>query len=698
MARIDGAALTLVLAAPASGAPWLAYLGPRLPGGEDLDALLHAATPGRHGSQPDDPQPHGVFPEAARGSMGRPALVVRRGDAALVTAFGPALLEASPARLRMAMTDAVNGLTVEIDWTIGAGDVVRAAVTLTNTGTAPLAIDHLSSLALPLPAWATMATRFAGRWAAEMQATTGPITSTEASVSRGGRPGFGGGNWLVVQATGADADHGRMLGLHLAWTGDYDRLLECHADGSAVVQIGCRLDPGEVMLAPGDSFTTPPALFAFSTTGRNGLRRAFHTHLRTDVLPQRAAWGPRKVHLNSWEALAFDLDEAKVLALIAAAADLGVERFVLDDGWFHGRRDDRTSLGDWTPDAMRFPRGLAPIAEACTARGLDFGLWVEPEMVSPDSDLYRRHPDWCLHVAGQPRPTQRHQLVLDLTRPEVAAHIFESLDRLLTGQRIAYLKWDHNRELFPSAGKGHAQALAVLALLDRLRAAHPGLEIESCASGGGRVDCAILQRCHRIWASDNNDPGERLRINAAWGQFLPPEIIGSHVGPSPNPITGRRTPMDFRAKVALFGHMGVEADPAAMTAGERSVLAAHIAAYKQWRGVLHGGEMREIAFTAPDLWGALAVAADGAKALALVAATRLSPFYHAEPVRLNGLDPLGRYRVQLVEPGSRARLLPDPDKWRAGFTLSGRALAETGLRLPLSLPETAWLIGFERID
>lgn len=700
--RIDGAALTLVLAGCETGAPWLVFLGPRLRDDEDLAALVQAATTGRHGSQPDVPQPHGLLPEAGRGGMGRPALALRRGDTALSTAFGPATIEASPAALHVRMADACNGLALAIDWTIGAGDVVRAGVTLTNTGTSPLAIDHLASLALPLPAWADEATQFAGRWAAEMQAVTAPITGTQASASRGGRPGFGGGNWLVAQDQGAgagvDAGWGRMIGFHLAWSGDHDRLLERHADGSASVQIGCRLDPGEVVLAPGESFTTPQALFAFSAAGRNGLRRAFHAHLRADVLPGRAAWGPRKVHLNSWEALAFDLDETRVLELITAAADLGVERFVLDDGWFSGRRDDTTSLGDWTPDTARFPSGLAPIAAACAARGLDFGLWVEPEMVSPDSDLYRRHPDWCLHVPGQPRPTQRHQLVLDLTRPEVADHIFETLDRLLTNQPIAYLKWDHNRELFPTAGKGHAQALAVLALLDRLRAAHPALEIESCASGGGRVDFAILQRCHRIWASDNNDPGERLRINAAWGQFLPPEIIGSHVGPSPNPVTGRRTPMDFRAKVALFGHMGVEADPAAMTAGERAVLAAHIAVYKTWRDVIHGGEMREIGFSEPGLWGSLAIAADGRRALALATSTRLSAAHYAEPLRLTGLDPAARYTIRLIEPGPRVRLLADPEIWRRGLTLSGPALAETGLRLPLALPDTAWLIALERND
>lgn len=698
MARMDGATVSLVLAIGMTGAPQLVYLGPPLPADEDLQALWAVTATGRHGSQPDAEQPSGLFPEGGAGGMGAAALALRRGDAAVPTDFGRATITVSADRLLVRMEDAANGLAVAIDWQIGSGDSVRARTTLTNTGAAAVAVDRLASLVLPLPAWARHASHFAGRWAGEMRMTTAAIDGGRQRISRGGRPGFGGGNWLLVHEDAAGADAGKMIGMHLAFNGDHEQLTESDPDGAARVHLGCRLDPGEIVLAAGESFTAPEALFAFSAAGRNGVRRAFHAHLRADVLPGRAAWGPRKVHLNSWEALAFDLDEAKVLGLIAAAADLGVERFVLDDGWFSGRRDDTTSLGDWTPDSQRFPGGLGPIAAACRAHGLDFGLWVEPEMVNPDSALYRAHPDWCLHLPAAPRPTQRHQLVLDLTRAQVVDHIFETLDALLSEQPIAYLKWDHNRELFPLAGKGHAQALAVLALLERLRAAHPAIEIESCASGGGRIDLATLRHCHRVWPSDNNDPIERLRINAAWSQFLPPEIIGSHVGPSPNPITGRRTSMDFRAKVAFFGHMGIEADPAAMQPGERTRLAAHIALYKQWREVLHAGIQREIGFRHLGLWGTLAIAADGSRAVALAARCDFAPEYNAEPVRLTGLDALAFYRVTLLAPwpGRGARRLENAALWRTGLRLSGRALAEIGLMLPLDLPETAWLVGLER--
>ncbi|MBX9885974.1 MAG: alpha-galactosidase, partial [Novosphingobium sp.] len=515
--RIDGDAITLVFGLPADGTVRLLYAGGRLPGDEHLPALAAALAPRRHASQPDAPQLATLWPQAGRGYAGLPAMAVRRGDRLLaldlVLADGTLIADRSA---HLVLEDLAAGVRVAIDWRIGTGDVVRAAATITNLGATPLAVDRIVSVALPLPHWASHATRFHGRWAGEMREATAPIPyGRSGGDSRGGRPGFGGANWLIAHEPAFASDSGLGVALHLAWSGDHEVVIWRDGDG-AIVQLGARLDPGEIMLAPGARFTTPEAVLVIANGGRNAVRRALHAHLRADVLPDRASWPPRRVHLNSWEALAFDLDEAKLIRLARDAAAIGVERFVVDDGWFAGRRDDTTSLGDWTPDPRRLPHGLTPIIAATHALGMDFGLWVEPEMVSPDSDLYRAHPDWCLHRAGADRPTQRHQLVLDLARPEVGAHLFGVLDTLLTANRIAYLKWDHNRDLFPNDGVGYAQTQALYALIDRLRAAHPHVEIESCASGGGRIDYAMLTRCHRVWPSDNNDAIERLRINRAW--------------------------------------------------------------------------------------------------------------------------------------------------------------------------------------
>ena len=457
--------------------------------------------------------------------------------------------------------------------------------------------------------------------------------------------------------------------------------------------MGAALAQGGQVIQPKGVFGGSPVVFALAPD-RSALAQTFHRHLRESVLPARAAWGPRKVHLNSWEALGFNLSEPALIALAEDAASLGIERFVLDDGWFGGRRDDTTSLGDWTVSPDVFPNGLAPLIARVHALAMDFGLWVEPEMVSPDSDLYRAHPDWCLHIEGHERPTMRAQLALNMDREDVREYLFTCLDSLLREHAIAYLKWDHNRDLFPNAP---GQTQGFYALLIALRTTHPQVEIESCSSGGGRIDLGVLSRTHRVWPSDNNDAIERLRIIPAWSQFLPLEVLGSHVGPSPNPITGRRLGMDFRAKVALFGHMGVEADPARMSDKERATLSAHIALYKNWRGVLHSGALHRLAHPNPNVT-AMMVTHEG-EALALAAQTAFSPVFDAVPVRLAGLEPDARYRVTLPEPWPpKARhYLANPESWREGLVLSGTALMTQGLALPLTHPETAWLIALEAI-
>ena len=697
--RLDGDRITIALAWRGDDVPQLAYLGPRLPANEDIVALAGARERGRHESQADIPQRATIWPQAGRGWMGPTAASLRRETGPLT--FEPRTMAASVIERTVVieLADRIAAVAVRIEWRIGAGDVVMAQATLINEGGGDLSVDACASLALPLPDWAKAITDLSGRWSGEMRAATVDLArGAWVKESRGGRPGFGGGQWLLIGEPGADAGRGRMLAAHLGWSGDHVSRVERDNDGAALAMLGCRLEPGEVCLAPGERFETPAALIAVSEAGRNGLRHAFHDRLRAEVLPGRAGWGPRKVHLNSWEALAFDLDEASAVALAERAAGIGIERFVLDDGWFLGRRDDTTSLGDWTPDPARFPRGLGPLIDRVEALGMDFGLWVEPEMVSPHSDLYRTHSDWCVHEPGRDRPRQRNQLVLDLTRPEVADHLFATLDRLLTDNRIAYLKWDHNRELFPTAGKAHAQTLALYALLDRLRAAHPGVEIESCASGGGRIDAGILRRCHRVWPSDNNDPIERLRLNAGYSLVLPREVLGNHVGPDPNPITGRRASIDFRARVAMFGHMGVEADPGSMSDWERARLAEHITIYKSWRGLIHSGVEFELEL-GEGAFGALIMSPDGASGIGFAAQTGFAADYDLPRVCLPGLDPGSRYRVTLPEPWPRKarRYLADPDGWRAGCVLSGRALAESGLALPLAHPETAWLIALERL-
>jgi alpha-galactosidase len=696
--RCDGEALTLVFALEAGGTADCVYLGARLPEGEDLAMLAVASARGRHESQPDVPPVPGLLPERKGGWSGKPAIRLVDHHSPLAgevpTDFRLSQWDASERDFWIAWHDETLGIHVDVWWRIRTGDVVRVSCDVSNHGPASFTIVDHPALVLPIPARFTGMTTFAGRWAGEMREMHRPIAPDGyASRSGIGKPGFGGGNWLVLD----DPQTGEVLGAHLAWSGDYSTRIDCDAqgqsDGRAVLQMAIGGDATGISLESGTDLTGAEAVFALAPA-RPALAQAFHPYLRDAVLPSRATWGERKVHLNSWEALGFGLSQDRLIALAEDAAALGIERFVLDDGWFGGRRNDQSSLGDWAVSPDVFPNGLTPLIDHVHALGMDFGLWVEPEMVSPDSDLCRAHPDWCMHSEGRARRTMRGQLALDMARAEVRDHLFAALDTLLRTHAIAYLKWDHNRDLFPSRA---GQAEGFYALLDRLRNAHPQVEIESCSSGGGRIDMGVLTRTHRVWPSDNNDAIERLRIIPAWSQFLPLEVLGSHVGPSPNPITGRRLSMDFRAKVALFGHMGVEADPARMTEAERATLAAHIALYKTWRGVLHSGALHRLTHPDPAVTGMMAVH-DG-KALALAAQTAFSPVFDAAPVRLAGLEPDARYRVTLPEPWPRKAqaYLANPDAWREGLTLSGAALMGQGLALPLTHPETAWLIALERL-
>lgn len=688
-ARLDGDRTSVVWMACGDALDCL-YLGPRLSADEDLAALAAAAARGRHENQPDVPPTGGLLPDPRTGWRG-PLLAELAQDGVPVTPRWTGLkIEPSPDRQSILANwrDENLALTLSVSWTMGAGDAITTRTQFCNTGDRGSRATRCASLLLPLPRGFDHVTHFAGRWADDMRAERVRLTRAGLGwASRGGKPGFAGGDWLVFD----DASSGAQLGFHIAATGDHEVRIERNDDGDATLVAETPIP------APGASlFTTPEALIVWAPDA-DTLTLAFHAYARARLAqPYPNPARTRRVHFNTWEACAFDFDEARLMRLAEDAAAIGAERFVLDDGWFKGRSSDRAGLGDWTPDPLRFPNGLGPLIAHVKALGMDFGLWVEPEMVSPDSDLYRAHPDWCLHEPGLSRPTERNQLVLDLTRPEVTAHIRDCIARLLRENDIAYLKWDHNRRLFPAA-PNLSQISQLHDIWAALRREFPATMIESCSSGGGRIDLAMLGPIERFWPSDNNDAIERVRIMREWSRFLPLEVLGNHVGPSPNPITGRRVTMDFRAKVAVFGHMGVEADPARMADKERPTLAAHIALYKEWRGVLHAGRLHHLAHPDPGVVGMMVTHGD--KALALAAQTTFSPVFDAAAVRLAGLEPEARYRVTLPEPWPpRARhYLAAPEKWRAGLVLSGTALMTQGLALPLTHPETAWLVALERL-
>lgn len=693
--RIDSPAATLVLACQAPHPPRLLYLGARLADALALEAAAQALAPGRRESCPDDDPGLTLLPFAGWGDTAEPAVVLR-GRAPRWRCVS---LEAAGGALVLRYAD--RGLRLEQRLAFRPSGLLAATMELANDGDAPVELDWLAALALPLPAAIGAMLAPNGRWGAEFALSPVlPVAGRAELGGRVGRTGFQGGAYLVAGAAPLREETGMALAAHLAWSGDARTIVEQLPSGARQLQMGARLAPGEIVLAPGMRHRSPEALVAISDAGCNGIRQAFHAELRTRRAAGGLAGAMPRVHLNTWEACYFDVAEPRLFALVDDAAALGIERFVLDDGWFVGRRDDRSSLGDWAPDPARFPRGLEPLIARVHARGLDFGLWIEPEMVSPDSALYRRHPDWCLHEAAAPRPTQRHQLVLDLARPEVRDHLFAAIDRLLRAHAIAYLKWDHNRDLFPLPGGGVAQVEGFYALLDRVRAAHPRVQIESCASGGGRIDFGVMARAARAWASDNTDPLARAPIHAAMSLFYPPEVIGAHVGAAPNPTSGRASAMLFRARAMSFAHLGVEADPAAMNAAERTTLAGEIAAWKARRGLLASGRHMFVDCDDPGVMVQMAIAPDRRRAVALALRLDAARVGLAAPIRLPGLDPRQRYRVRLPAPWPEPaqRQLADPAAWREGLRLDGEALARLGIWLPLVHPETAWSMEIEADD
>ncbi|MFN3910725.1 alpha-galactosidase [Hyphomonas sp.] len=661
----------------------LVYFGPVAAG----QAMVTAPAPVLPAG-PDVPPGPRLLSQPGNGYDGRghiEAAGLTDGRAARLTF--DSLHQTSPASLRLRAVDPGLGLAAEVDIRLAQG-LLHMQTRLHNSGTQPVLVIRCAALQMPLMDWAGEIVSAFGAWAREGHESRRPLEAGFAGkASRLGRSGFDGPPGLTLCEAVTTETSGRALGVQLVWSGSHHIQAERLRDGAAELTAEALYEPGEIILAPGDVFETPEALVAVSASGFDGLRDVWHAHARRLVRPVA-----RPVHFNTWEARYFDFDEAGLIALAGQAAGLGIERFVLDDGWFTGRRDDKTSLGDWTPDRTRFPDGLGPLIRAVHDLGLSFGLWVEPEMVSRESQLYRAHPDWALGYPDEAAPTGRHQLVLDLGNPEVRDYLFEALSTLLTPGGIDYLKWDCNRELYPATHNGRmratTQVLGLYALLDRLQAAFPELEIESCASGGGRIDFGILPRVMRFWASDATDAQDRIRIQDTLSRHIPLELMGSHVGPSPNPITGRAFPMAFRGLVSLFGHFGVELDPAKLSDADRTALAQVIALHKRVRPLVHGGTYRVLGAADPAVHVSTLTRPGTGDFLLRVLRTGMSAYPVQARIAIPGLPEGAQYAVQELVPGA--------DEDRDLGVHSAAALAWTGLHGDPRQPHHGRLFQFTR--
>lgn len=698
---------SVVLEHHADEAPLWRYWGPRLPDGALPAAPLRDGRP-LPSFMLDFDQPLTVAPTFGVGWFGQSALLAHRNGQQFAQAFTTCTVQwVVPGQsLVLQLVDAAAQITLDLHLALDAGsDVLSLRSVLTNQGTAPLDVQWLAAGTLPLPGRCDTVRSFAGQHMHEFMAMTDVLSRSQwRRENRRGRTTQDCFPGAVVTTPGATGDAGLVFGAHLAWSGNSQQTIDWLADAQYQWQFGEWLAPGEVRLGPGARLHTPELLASCSTQGLDGLASHFHTALRARLPWLGGTMRPRPVHLNTWEGFYFDLQPDKVMALADAAAAVGVERFVVDDGWFHGRHHDRAALGDWWPDEGKFPQGLGPLVAHVNTLGMEFGLWVEPEMVNPDSDLFRAHPDWALQLQGRPLITARNQLVLDISRPEAADYLFDKINAQLAAHPIAYLKWDLNRDL-TTAGLAdgtagyRAQVHAAYALMARLRAAHPRVEIESCSGGGGRIDFGVLQHSHRVWASDCIDALSRVDIQRGFLQFFPPEIMGAHVGTAPAHTTGRTQSLAFAAAVALPGHFGLEFDLRQLGDAARDELAGWIRLYKQWRGLLHRGRVWRGEAGDGIVWQAHG---DEAADELLLLTYRVAPTHHryTPPLRLPMLDCSARYRVRQVDTGTTNPWGSAPllDALQGeGVVMHGAWLAEAGLPLPRTQAEVAHLVHLQKL-
>lgn len=708
---LHGRHASLVLEVHADEAPLWRYWGPRLPDRCTPGWPLRASRP-TPSFNLDFDQPLTLAPTFGVGWFGQSALLAHRNGKHFAQAITRCEVEwlVPGQALRLHLFDDVAQLRLSVQLRLDPlSDVLVMSTELANLGATSLEVQWLAAGTLPLPETAATVRSYAGQHNHEFLLQVDTLSrSTWRRENRRGRTSHDCFPGAVVCTAGTTDDAGLTYGAHLAWSGNHQQTIEALHDGKYQWQMGEWLAPGECSLASGATLRSPELVATLSLQGLNGVAANFHAELRARLPWQGGAMKPRPVHLNTWEGFYFDHDLDQLKDLADAAARVGIERFVLDDGWFHGRHHDRAALGDWWPDAGKYPHGLAPLAQHVCDLGMEFGLWFEPEMVNPDSDLHRRHPDWALQLEGRPLLTARNQLVLDIARPEVADYLFGQIDALLTSLPIGYIKWDHNRDLTCAGGPDgkpayRAQVHAAYALMDRLRAAHPALEIESCSGGGGRIDFAVLRHSHRVWTSDCIDAMSRVTIQRGFLQFFPPEIMGSHIGTAPAHSTGRSQAMAFRGAVALPGHLGVEFDLRLLDAAQTAELQGWIALYKRWRGLLHGGRVWQGDAGDGVLWQVHGDAA-GDELLLLCYRCQPSALRYARPAKLAMLDPASRYRLSLVTP---AQLPPaalyngsapffEALRETGQVTLDGAWLAHEGLPLPRAMAETAFIVQLQR--
>ncbi|MBC7782878.1 MAG: alpha-galactosidase [Burkholderiales bacterium] len=481
-------------------------------------------------------------------------------------------------------------------------DVIERWTEIENRTNGEVKIESLAFGAVHFPIGDYDLTHAAGSWAREFIPTTRPIAQGVTMLAQQGlNTGHSVNPFYLVHERGQATEHaGNVYFGALAYSGNWSLRFEQLPTRATHVIGGYEQTDFELILAPGATHTTPAFVHGVADDGLGGASRRLHAFARDYILPGFTDDQLRPVLYNSWEATYFDVSADGQIKLARAAAEIGVELFCMDDGWFGARRNDRAGLGDWVVSPDQFPQGLKPLIDEVLRLGMRFGLWVEPEMVNPDSDLYRAHPDWILHFPGRPRTERRNQMILDFGRADVVDFIYRALDTLVRENDITFFKWDMNRystEPGSSAGVGiwRKHVEGVYDIMDRLRTAHPRLDIQSCSGGGGRIDLGILQRCDQAWTSDNTDAIDRVWIEDGYSLAYPLRAMECWVTHEHNHQTNRRLSLDLRFDVAMRGTLGIGTNIDRLTDDEKASYSRKISFYKRIRSVVQNGDLHRLA-------------------------------------------------------------------------------------------------------
>ncbi len=585
--------------------------------------------------------------------------------------------------------DPALGLKVDLIYGVfEEADAITRSVIVRNDGEKPLWLEKIYSVCMDMEDRGYEMLTLHGSWARERQMDFRSLGYGKQSVgSLRGETSHQEHPFLALLERGADRerdggqDRGEVYGLQLVYSGNFLAQVEKTQMNTLRVVMGIHPEGFCWKLQPGESFTAPEAILTFSDQGLDGMTRSFHQVIRKHLIRGPYRNRKRPILINNWEATYFDFNTEKLLKIAECAAGLGIEMLVMDDGWFGHRNDDSSSLGDWKVNEEKLPGGLSALAEGVNRLGMKLGIWLEPEMISPDSELYRAHPDWAIRLPEREPALCRCQYVLDLSRREVRDYVFESVCAVLHSANIEYVKWDMNRQLsdlgsaeLPADRAGelyHRYVLGVYELQERLLAEFPELLLENCSGGGARFDAGMLYYSPQIWCSDDTDAIERLKIQEGTALLYPLSAMGAHVSACPNHAVGRVTPFETRGFVALAGTFGYELDVTRLSEEERAQIPEQIRLYHRYNDLVREGEYYRIASYQRnheyDCY--MVVSRNRREALVTYVQVLNRPNYRSRVIRLKGLDPAKRYLVEGL-------------KHLEGRRIGGDALMNAGLTIP----------------